>query len=208
VRPGLWSQGARNLDWWLEFYPEVRTRVAAGGPLLHERYVASGLTFSPSTWWTLLSTDIVWGDLADAAASRVRRGARWNFSGKLRLLRPLELEPSLSLAWLRPDDGGADAYREQAMQWLAVWHFDAQHSLRAIAQRVRFDRRAEPPAIAQARERSHTESLTYAWRRSAGTVFYLGATRQASRSLPATDARTTEAFVKLQFDLDEVRSAW
>jgi hypothetical protein len=42
-----------------------------------------------------------------------------------------------------------------------------------------------------------TESLTYAWRRSAGTQLYIGATR-------ARPGRAAEAFVKLQFDADEL----
>jgi hypothetical protein len=203
VRPGLYATGARNLEWRLELYPRVESRSAPGAPVLAERYVSTGLVFSPGTWWTLLDTNLDWGDLADTSANRVRRGMQWRTSGKLRPLRALEVEPSVLLAWLRPDDGEGLTYRESAMQWLAVWHFDAQHTLRLITQQRGLDRRAEA-GIAAERSRAHTESLTYAWRRSTGTVVYVGATRAA----PADGSRRTEAFVKLQADVGELRSAW
>ncbi|MBK6853714.1 MAG: hypothetical protein IPG93_19570 [Burkholderiales bacterium] len=206
LRPGLYATGASNLEWWFELYPHVATRTsaAAASPTLVEHYLLTGLVYSPASWWPLLNTELTWGRLADAAANRVRPGARWTFSSKFRPLRSLEVEPSVSMAWLRREDGGGLTYREAAPQLLAVWHLDARHSLRAIAQRASLDRRAEPAGVAAEQSRSRIESLTYAWRRSTGTVLYVGATRAAA----SDGSRTTEAFVKLQVDLGEVRDAW
>ena len=201
LRPGIYTTGAGNLEWWVELYPRVESRTAAAAPLLVENYALTGLVLSPAGWWPLVNTDLTWGRLADTA-NRVRSGGRWNVSGKFRPLRSLEVEPSLSLAWLRNDSGDGFAYRESAPQLLAVWHFDAMNSLRAIVQQSSLDRRAEP-VVAAANVRTHTESLTYAWRRSIGTVLYVGATRAASND----GSRNTEAFVKLQVDVDQVRDA-
>ena len=52
-----------------------------------------------------------------------------------------------------------------------------------------------------------TGSLTWAWRQSAGTVVYVGASRERSGLAPGL-ARHTEAFIKLQVDADDLRRAW
>lgn len=201
VRPGLWSTAARNLEWWLEFNPRSQVRTAAGAALLDEHYVASGLVMTPAAWFPLLETDVALGRLADTVANRVRPGGRWNVTAKLRLLPRLELEPSLSLAWL--NDDGRQVYRESAAQGLAVWHFDARQNLRAIVQRGALDRHAEPGVDAQ-RDGNRVASLTYTWRQSAGTVLYVGVSR--SRSGIDAPVRSSEAFVKLQVDADQLRT--
>jgi hypothetical protein len=127
----------------------------------------------------------------------VRRGAQWNASARLRPLAALELEPRLNLAWL--GDGGERRYRETAGQLLAVWHFDARHSLRLIAQRRTLWRAAEGLA-AGADEAGGTTSLTYAWRRSAGTRLYVGAAQERERGAP----NGQELFVKLEVDMGEL----
>jgi hypothetical protein len=200
IRPGLYTNAARNLEWWLELHPQSLVRLAAGTPLLHERYLASGLVMTPAPWFPLLETNASVGRLADTVAGEVRPGLRWNVTARLRPLRRLEFEPSLSLAWLKKD--GEMVYREAASQALAVWHFDARNNLRAILQRSTLDRRAEAtPQVAAQRGTSQVGSLTYTWRQSAGTLLYVG----ASRSRAGDAAASTEAFVKLQFDTDEVR---
>jgi len=196
-RPGIWSTGAHNIEWWLELHPQSLLRTSASAPLLHERYVASGLVMTPATWFPLLDTNISIGRLADTIANQVRPGLRWTTSTRLRPLPRLELEPSVSVAWLKDD--GSMVYRESASQLLAVWHFDARNNLRAIIQRGSLDRRADA-----VRDGSQVESLTYTWRQSAGTVLYVGASR--SRFGLEAPARATEAFVKLQVDVDEWRA--
>jgi hypothetical protein len=58
--------------------------------------------------------------------------------------------------------------------------------------------------VDEARDAGLVGSLTYALRRSAGTVLSVGASRQR-QGLGAV-ARGNEAFVKLQVDVDEVRA--
>ena len=198
VRPGIYSTAARNLEWWLEAHPQSLVRLAPGAPLLHERYLATGLVMTPAAWFPLLDTHVDIGRLADTQAVEVRPGLRWNTTTRLRLLPRLELEPSLSLAWLKKD--GTMVYRESVSQTLAVWHFDARQNLRAIVQRGTLDRRAEA-GVPAARGSSQVSSLTYTWRQSAGTLLYVGASRSREGDRPAA----SEAFIKLQFDTDEVR---
>jgi len=203
IRPGWWSAGKSNLEWWLEAYLHSNVRTAADAPLLRERYVSSGLIMTPAPWWPLVDTHISLGRLADATANKVRNGGRWNFSSRFRPLRPLELEPSISLAWL--DEGGQRVYHETAAQLLAVWHLGPSMNLRAILQRRSLDRRAEP-GVSAVRDAGGANSLTWTWRRSAGTVFYVGA--GTGRNGDPTAQRGSEAFVKLQFDVDEARAMW
>ena len=201
VRPGLWSSAARNLEWWLEFFAVSQLRTGAGAPLLAERFVSSGLVMTPATWFPLVDVSADLGRLADTAAGEVRNGGRLNLSARLRPLRALEFEPRINLAWL--DRDGQRTYRETAQQWLAVWHFDARHNLRAIVQRSVLDRRAEP-GVAAEQALSRTESLTYGWRHSAGTRVYVGATRsRQGRLLPSSN---TEAFIKLELDAEDLRA--
>ncbi len=210
IRPGLWSSAARNLEWWLEVSLRSRLRTSATAPVLDERYVSSGLVMTPASWFPLIEASADLGRLADTAAGasvggvpqgQVRPGGRLNLSARLRPLRALELEPRFNQAWLRRD--GGLTYRETAQQWLAVWHFDARHSLRAIEQRSVLDRRAEP-GVAAADALSRTTSITYAWRHTAGTRLYVGATRTRQGRLAPTGS--TEAFVKLEFDADDLRA--
>ena len=201
VRPGLWSAAARNLEWWLEFFAVSQLRTSAGAPLLAERFVSSGLVMTPATWFPLVDVSADLGRLADTAAGEVRNGGRLNLSARLRPLRALEFEPRINLAWLNRD--GQRTYRETAQQWLAVWHFDARHNLRAIVQRSVLDRRAEP-RVAADQALSRTESLTYGWRHSAGTRLYVGATR--SRQGRVAPSSNTEAFIKLELDAEDLRA--
>ena len=200
VRPGVYVTGASNFEGWIEWYGQARVRLGPGLPILPQRYWSVGMVMTPAAWVPLfeLSADV--GRLADTAvgpAGAVRRGAQVSGMARLRPLAALELEPRLNLAWL--DGQGERRYRESALQLLAVWHFDARHSLRLIAQRRTFERRAEP-GVDAADEAGGTASLTYAWRRSAGTRLYLGATRERARGAPAA----TELFLKLEFDAGEL----
>jgi hypothetical protein len=48
-------------------------------------------------------------------------------------------------------------------------------------------------------------SLTYTWRKSMGTVLYVGASVSKGRFPLPSLSRGSEAFVKLQFDYDELK---
>ncbi len=213
VRPGIWFTSSRNLEAWINLFGHARTRTSAAAPLLAERYVNTGLMITPATWFPLLETSTDIGRLTDTAAGavvggvpqgEVRRGMRFNVSARLRPLRALEFEPRVNTARLERE--GALTYRETAQQWLAVWHFDARHNLRTIVQRSVLDRRAEPGVVA-GQSLSRTESLTYAWRLSAGTRVYVGGTRtRTGQAGGAGTGSNTEAFVKLELDADDLRS--
>ena len=162
--------------------------------------MVTGVEVTPVPWFPLFSGDIAYGRLADTLDNQVRLGMRGNLSVRLRPLARLALlalEPSLSVAWLKSD--GNLVYRESAAQWLAVWHVDARSTLRAIVQRGKLERR--PGGL---RDSNHVESLTYTWRQSAGTVVCLGASR--SRTRGDDSLQGSEAFLKLQFDVDEMRA--
>jgi Domain of unknown function (DUF5916) len=201
LRPGLWGTAANNLEFWVEAYLHSALRTAPGAPLLQERYVDTGLVMTPAVWFPLVDTSLSIGRLADTVANVVRPGARWSLSASLRPLARLELEPSFSMAWLNED--GSRRYEETAAQLLGVWHFNARHNLRAILQRTTLDRRSEPGVQAY-KDAQRVGSLTYTWRQSAGTLLYVGASH--SRSGVGSTFNESEAFVKLQFDVDEVRA--
>ena len=155
-------------------------------------FVSTGFTVSPAAWFPSFNAYLNAGRLADYRDDRLRNGLQWGAAAKLRPLPALELEPRIDAASLRADgaERGGNIYDERATQWLAVLHFDARHTLRAIAQQSRLQRAG---SISQ----RCTESLTYAWRKSSGTQLYIGATR-------ARPGRASEAFIKLQFDADEL----
>jgi Domain of unknown function (DUF5916) len=204
---GFWSSAARNLEWWLELYPRSTVRTQPQLPPVVERYLATGLVMTPAEWWPLVDTSLSIGKLADAVANRSRPGARWSYSARLRPWRTLELELSLEKAWLYNDSGAQRvlAYYEAAEQALAIWHLTATQNLRLIVQRSSLDRRAEPGVNAE-RDASRSASLTWQWRRSTGTQLFVGITSQRGDGPGAP--RSTEAFVKLQFDVGEVRDMW
>jgi hypothetical protein len=209
LSPGIWLTGAHNLEAWSYWHGASALRTAADGPLLHERYLKSGLTVTPALWLPLLTGELQWGRLADVSVRLVRPGGRASLTLTTRPLARLEFEPSLVYAWLRQD--GTRVYGEAAHQVLARWHFTARQSLRAIVQYTALDRQAEAaqgglPALAAQHSAGTTGSLTYAWRESMGTVLYVGATRsRSSVGLGAPPASVgNEVFIKLQVDADEV----
>lgn len=213
LAPGLWMTSAHNLEAWIYLHGLWRDaaalRPATGAPLLQQRYLKAGLTVTPGAWAPLVSAELQWGRLADVDAQQLRPGGRASLTVSTRLLPRLELEPGLSYAWLRQD--GQTVYAESAHQLLARWHFSARQTLRAIVQYTALERQPEGaahglPAVAAQRSQGTMGSLTWAWRRSAGTVLYVGAAR--SRQGVAAVARGNEVFVKLQVDADEAMAGW
>ncbi len=204
LRPGIWSTGASNLEWWAEYFGHSVLRPTAGAALLREQFVATGLVMTPARWFPLLDAELELGRLADTVARDVRPGGRLKLITKLRPLPRLELESTANVAWLRRD--GVRSYTETAWQGLAVWHFDARHTLRAIVDRTTLMRRADGSHTLAERNQDQTLSLTYGWRESSGTLLYLGysSTGQALHD----GQRSRELFVKLQVDVDEARATW
>lgn len=193
LRPGLWLGGPHNLEVWFEWHDRSRLRLQRGGELLEQRYGHGGIVVTPAAWWPFLTLEGSAGRMVDNGAAIVRDGQRLDLSATLRPLSALELETGL---WqIRFGGENLEPYRERALQVLAVWHLDARNHLRLIAQRYTAERGAARDGD------SRVWSLTYTHRRSAGTVAYVGLTRARDGGVPAQ----TEAFVKLQFDVDEAR---
>jgi len=203
LSPGLWVTGAHNLE------ASVYLRGLASGtaalrpapdrPLQQQRYLQATLVMTPALWAPLLDADLRLGRLANVGGGRPLPGGQLALTLSTRLLPRLELEPHLGLAWLR--DQGRTVYAEAAHQVLARWHFNASQSLRAIVGYSAIDRDGNRL------DQGTTGSLTWAWRQSAGTVLYLGASRERS-GLARGTARRNEGFVKLQVDADDLRRAW
>lgn len=167
--------------------------------MLRERYLYGEYSVTPAKWMPLVESTFSIGRMADVVANAVRPGARASLMVRMRVLPQFELEPRMSIASL--DRDGRQTYREAATQLNGIWFFNASQNLRLIVQRTALDRRAEP-GVAEAHDKGRVASLTYTWRRSAGTVLYIGASR--SRNGIGAPARGSEAFVKLQVDTDEM----
>lgn len=203
VYPGFWLGGAHNLEWWMEWHGAAHNRPDAPAPLLRERYWKGELIVTPARWLPFVILGGRAGRITDVETAQLRRGGELNLTLTTRPHARLEFEPRWSQAWLAHD--GQRVLRDRATQVLAVWHLDARQTLRAIVQRTTLDRLAEPGAAAR-REAGTLGSLTYAWRRSAGTVLYVGASR--SRLGAHAPERGNELFIKLQLDADEVRGLY
>ena len=196
--PGVWMAAAGNTEFVVELAPDEKSRVQRNGPLHDAHYVHFWGQTTPGAWASLIEAWFDVGRLVDVQAGangRVVPGRKFGFELKARPLPRLELQPRVDALVLdNPIEG---RYREVASQLLAIWHLSAGQTLRLIAQRHSFGR---PGIDAQA---DTAQSFTYAWRRSASSALYLGATR-GNTGLPATPSRSTEWFAKWQFDIGEV----
>lgn len=225
LTPGFWLSSANNLQWMLQYRGISKVRTMAGGPLLSEHYWRTEFNITPARWMPNLSLQMNYGRMADYTASTVRPGGQVNLEMQTRPMSRLELNPSVWFAWLK--QGGEVRYREAASQLLGVYHLDARSNLRVIVQRYTYDHQPEPNLLSsESRESSLVTSLTYAYRKSAGTVLYVGWTNGHTLDCPAATSfsmdglcgrglgnpagngslhRNSEAFIKLQADFDEVR---
>ena len=203
VTPDVWASLPGNTQAWLSWHGLSKLRAAAGGALLSEHYWKGEYTTTLASWAPLFDATLALGKLADVSAGQVRPGGQLNLSMSTRPFAAIEIEPSVWAAWLK--NGRLLAYRETASQLLGVWHIDARQKLRLILQRSTVDRKGEPGIVGADRESGLTSSLTYAFRRSMGTVLYVGATHSHNGVGRENISRGTEAFVKLQVDVDEVR---
>jgi hypothetical protein len=202
VAPDVWMSLPHNTQFWISWHGLSKLRANSGGQLLSEHYWKGEYTSTLAQAIPLVDATVTLGRLADVTAGVVRPGGQLNLSMSTRPFAAIEIEPSVWAAWLK--NGSLLAYRETASQLLGVWHIDARQNLRLILQRSTVDRKAEAGVDAD-RESGLTTSLTYAFRRSMGTVLYVGATRSHNGVGRENIARGTEAFVKLQVDVDEVR---
>jgi hypothetical protein len=201
--PGISMAGPHNLQLNIEYHGNSLRRMAAGQALLREDYWKTNWTVTPAPWMPFFEGALSLGRLADMVDSVVRPGGKLSLSWRIRALPRLEFEPSHSVDWL--GGGGVRHYRESADQAVLVWHIAPKQNLRAIVQRTSLARRSDADTLTE-RAAATVGSLTYSWRRTMGTVLYVGATRSKT-GYPAP-ASASEAFVKLQADFDELRGLW
>lgn len=176
LQPGFWLAAARNTGVWGELgLNSVRAR--AGGRAHAPRTLLLGFESNPSAWLTLLSAELEWGRRLDVDADRLGRGASLRLEARLRSPLPggawLELQQQLGESHVR-QPGGARAFSERNARTLAVLHFNARDSLRAIQQGSQFSRRAEAGLDGEQR-RGRTLSLVYQHRQGLSRIFSLGA---------------------------------
>jgi hypothetical protein len=201
--PGVYLAAARNTEVVAEVHTASLVRSQANTPLLREQFLFLYGATSPSIWLSLIETEWSIGKLADVEADRLRNGFNAEISARLRPVRRLEIEPSISRLYLRSDANGG-ALTETAAQLLTVLHIAPKHTLRLIAQSTRYHREEDGlTGLSTQSDRSNTQSLTYTWRQSAGTVLYAGGTR-STEGISPDRVRNTEVFVKWQADAGSI----
>lgn len=204
VTPSLYTGYSNNSEFSVEFRGLTRQRVSASSALLRERYWHFYYSRNMASWAPQLTVDFDRGQWVDFSANEVRAGQRAKVSATLRPLARLELLPNWSIEEIKAPMGGT-TYRESTARLLAIWHLAPQQTLRLIMQRSQVERQAEPlRGVAAYTDRSQSDSLTYTWRRSAGTTYYLGASR-GNTGVGNGQSRGTELFAKMQVDVDEWR---
>jgi hypothetical protein len=205
--PGVYLTAARNSELVVELPLLSAVRSSAGAPLVRERYLYLWGATSPAPWLPYMETEWDIGKIADVDANRARTGFKGRLYTRLRPWARLEVEPSITRLALRRnsgnDAGGGNALTETAAQLLGILHLAPKQTLRLIAQSTRFNRAADAQAgLAADSGRGSTQSLTYTWRQSAGSVFYAGATRSSAGTQPMR-ALANEVFVKWQADVGD-----
>ena len=191
----------------LEVRPNNRIVVREGGRILtrHQGYV--GIESNPFPWFSRLFAEVAFGDRVDVANSRVGTGYFVSFQASIRPHVRAEVEYRIDHDAIDVKEDVAGSKRviaQRAQQLLALWHFSARDSVRAILQRATV-RRA--PALwesaVSARENSSTVSVVYGHRRGIGTTFYVGATFGRQREPDARLERdVAEVFVKGSWTFD------
>ena len=203
VRLGL----PRATTVWLEVRPNNLVAVREGGGLRKRDQVYAAIESNPFPWLARLFVEVAAGDRADVAGNRIGRGAFVSFQASLRPHPRAEIEYRVdddSVSSLEDVEGSRRIIAQRVQQVLALWHFTARDSVRAIWQAVG-TRRApslwEQPVAP--REKSETLSVVYSHKRGIGTAFHVGATVSRER-IPALGLRATRAelFAKASWALD------
>jgi hypothetical protein len=202
IVPGVFLSGPRNSYASLQYHGNAKSRLEPRARILSENYWQGEISVSPWDSLSLVSVGVSSGEFADTFANKVRPGARVSLELNFRPLRQMEVETKFSMARLTLS--GLRVYDETASQIKAIWHFDARHSLRSIWQRIGFERRLDDGSMV-ADDHQDVASVTYAFRKNAGTVFYLGISRDEKKDgIASINApfRGTEIFVKYQIALN------
>ena len=209
VHPGvkLGLPRATSID--LQLRPGDRIVTRPGGGQLKRDEVALVVDTNPFPWLARLKLESAYGDRIDYANNRIGRGPYYGVTANTRPHPRAEVEYTLShdhIDSLEPVvEGSRRILSETSQQLLALWHFSARDSLRAILQ-ASIVKRA--PSLWQqpvsSRDDAHVVSLVYGHREGLGTSLYVGATFGRQRDPDGfVKSYQAEVFVKgsMAFDL-------
>jgi hypothetical protein len=168
-----------------EYRPNNLVAVRPGGGLRKRDQGYFAVDTNPFPWLARVHFETAFGDRLDVANNRIGPGVLYTLQLSLRPHPRLELEYRIDDDYVDspvPVEGSRRIIDERAQQVLAIWHFNARDSLRAIWQATA-TRRApslwEQPVAA--RENTDTLSLVYGHYHRIGTTFYVGANASRSR---------------------------
>jgi hypothetical protein len=153
---------------------------------------------NPFPWFSRLYAELAFGDRVDVVNNRVGKGYFFSLQANLRPHPRAEIEYRIDNDLIDSRETGERIILQRAQQLLAIWHFTARDSVRAILQSVAIRRTPSLwPQGYPAHEDSETVSLVYGHRRGIGAAFYVGANVGRMRDPGAAfDRRQTEVFVK------------
>lgn len=193
ITPGVWFATPNNTQLTIECHCLSRLRTSEQSSILDQRYLYLLATLPPSGRMTRAELSLSLGQLADYVAEHTKPGGVFTAAVALRPLQSLEMEPSLSWAWLRGH--GSQRYEESALQLLSVWHLSPTQNLRLIVQRKAAMRGTGDSPTSRAN--GNEASLTYAYTPALGSALFMGLNRGSRADLTSPRQRSTEAFVKL-----------
>ena len=200
VRFGL----PRNTTIFLEARPNNRIATRADGGILKRDQFYFAVETTPFAWTPRLFTEIAYGDRLDVANNRIGKGAYHSFQASLRPHIRAEVEYRIDTDFIDSRETSQRIILQRIQQLLAIWHFSARDSVRAIVQSVNVRRTPSLWASSvAAREDTETVSLVYGHRRGITAAFYLGASLTRNR-VPDTrvDTRQAEVFAKASWTFD------
>lgn len=190
-----------------EIRPNNLVAVREGGGLRKRDQLYLSIDSNPFPWFSRLFAETAFGDRVDVSNNRVGRGVYYSIQANVRPHPRAEIEYRIDndfIDSLVSVEGSKRVLAQRVQQLLAIWHFSARDSVRAIYQSTAIRRAPslwEQPV--SARENSETVSIVYGHRRGIGTNFYVGATFARSRDPDAALKHLqTEIFAKASWAFD------
>jgi hypothetical protein len=198
LRLGGWLTAPGRTEAWLHAGADQQ-RARSGTALRPTPALHGGMETTPWPWLARLKLEGSWGRQLDSERDRVGLGGWWALQASTRWALPgghtLELDPVFTGHHIGAQ-GPHGALDDRGLRLLALWHWDAQRSLRAIVQDERASRGASADAPAGT-ERSQHRSVM--WRQRLGPQWAISLGLQTDRA--SHMPKRQEAFVKLQWGL-------
>jgi hypothetical protein len=188
----------------IEARPNNLIATRPGGGVLKRDQAYFAIETTPFAWTPRLFYEIAYGDRLDVANNRIGKGSYQSFQASLRPHPRAEVEYRIDNDFIDSRQTSQRIILQRVQQLLAIWHFSARDSVRAILQSVGVRRTPslwERPAAA--REDSETVSIVYGHRRGITAAFYIGASLSRNRVPDAgADTRQAEVFAKASWMFD------